>query len=95
MNVNLVRRKNELIFSDLKMGDVFYPESDYCSWVDYGSMHEEYDTDLYMVIDPVEYDDYNNNHVELNAVKFNDGTLTYFSPSTVVRKCIATIGAEG
>lgn len=84
MYVNLVRRKNGVVFSDLKMGDVFYPESDY----------GEYDTDLYMVIDPVEYD-YDNNHVELNAVKLNDGTLACFSPFIAVRKCIATIGAEG
>ena len=28
MNVNLIRRKNGVVFSDLRMGDVFYPESD-------------------------------------------------------------------
>ena len=85
MNVNLIRRKNELTFSDLKMGDVFYPVPDY----------EEDKTDLYMVIDTIEYEDYTGNPIELNAVVFKDGTLTYFSPDTVVRKCIATIGAEG
>ena len=85
MNVNLIRRKNELTFADLKMGDVFYPVPDY----------EEDETDLYMVIDTIEYDDYTGNHVELNAVKFNDGALTCFSPFIVVRKCIATLGAEG
>lgn len=85
MNVNLIRRKNGVVFSDLRMGDVFYPESD----------DGEYNNDLYMVIDPVEYDDYDNSHVELNAVKFNDGTLTCFSPFVAVRKCIASIGAEG
>ena len=85
MNVNLIRRKNGVVFSDLRMGDVFYPESD----------DGEYDNDFYMVIDPVEYDDYDNNHVELNAVKLNDGTLTCFSPFIAVRKYIASIGAEG
>ena len=85
MNVNLIKRKNELTFADLKMGGVFYPEGDY----------EENDTDLYMVIDSIEYEDYTGNPIELNAIVFKDGTLTYFSPDTVVRKCIATIGAEG
>lgn len=85
MNINLVRRKNELTFADLKMGDVFYPVPDY----------EEEETDLYMVIDPIEYDNYPGNPIELNAVVFKDGTLVCFPPSTVVRKCIATIGAEG
>lgn len=85
MNVNLIRRKNGVVFAELKRGDVFYPVPDY----------EEEETGLYMVIDPVEYDDYDNNHVELNAVKFNDGTLTCFSPFIAVRKCIASIGAEG
>ena len=85
MNVNLIKRKNELTFADLKMGDVFYPVPDY----------EEDETDLYMVIDNIEYEDYTGNSIELNAVIFKDGTLTYFSPDTVVRKCIATIGAEG
>lgn len=85
MNVNFTRRKNELVFSDLKVGDVFYP----------GSGYGEHETGLYMVIVPVEYDDYDNDHVELNAVKFNDGTLTSFSPFIAVRKCIATISAEG
>lgn len=85
MNINLIRRKKELTFADLKMGDVFYPVPDY----------EESDTGLYMVIDPVEYDDYNNNLVKLNAVDFRDGTLTFFSSDTLVRKCITTIGAEG
>ena len=85
MNINLIRRKNELTFADLKMGDVFYPVPDY----------EDIETGLYMVIDPVDYDDYDNNLVKLNAVYFEDGTLTYFPSETVVRKCIATIDAEG
>lgn len=85
MNVNLIRRKNELTFADLKMGDVFYPVPDY----------EEDETDLYMVIETIEYEDYTGNSIELNTVDFKDGTLVCFPPSTVVRKCIATIGAEG
>lgn len=85
MNINLIKRKNELTFADLKMGDAFYPVPDY----------EEDETDLYMVIDPVEYEDDTFNSVELNAVNFKDGTLVYFAPNTLVKKCIATIGAEG
>lgn len=85
MNVNLIRRKNELTFADLKMGDVFYPVPDY----------EGDETDLYMVIDTIEHNDYTDNPVELNAVVFKDGTLTYFFPDIIVRRCIATIDAEG
>lgn len=85
MDINLIKRKNELTFADLKIGDVFYPVPDY----------EEYETGLYMVIDPIEFDDYDNNLVRLNAVVFEDGTFTYFPSDTAVRKCIATINAEG
>lgn len=85
MNINLIKRKNELTFADLKMGDVFYPVPDY----------EDDETGLYMVIDPVEYNECDNYLVKLNAVDFEDGTLTFFPSDTAVRKCIATIGAEG
>ena len=67
------------------MGDVFYPVPD----------HEEDETDLYMVIETIEYEDYAGNPIEVNAVLFKAGTLIYFYPDIVVRKCIATIGAEG
>ena len=84
MNINLIKRNNKTTFADLKRTDVFYRV-----------VEDDDDTRLYMVIDPVEYEDCYGEYSTYNCVYLDSGFLTYIEPDAPVIVCNATINAEG
>lgn len=86
MNINIIRRRDKMTFSELERKDVFY------------LVEEDEDDDtphLYMVIDPVEYEDFYGEPDSYNCVCLDTGFLMYMEPDERVRICNATINVEG
>lgn len=86
MNINIIRRIDKMTFAELERKDVFYlVEED----------EDDDTTHLYMVIDPVEYEDCYGEYASYNCVCLDTGFLTYKEPDERVRICNATINVEG
>ena len=84
MNINFTKYWNNPSFAELKEGDVFYCCDD-----------KDDIPALYMVIVPVDYDEFSGESTSYNCVCLNSGFLDHIEPDTPVKLCKATINIEG
>lgn len=84
MDINFTKSRNNLVFAELKERDVFYCCDD-----------KDDIPALYMVIVPVDSDEFSGESISYNCVCLNGGFLDRVEPYVPVKLCKATINIEG